>query len=112
MRKQHLWGTVTNTEFNSEFQALDKRRKALTPPPKPIELPALERATQLLQNLPALWQYPGVNPEQQRELARELFQEVRIKEGRLVAVLPRPEYAPLFAYSLWRQHDVGGKRSP
>ena len=110
LRKQHLWGAVTDEEFKAEFQALDRQRRALTPPPKPIELPNLERAAQLLHDLPALWQHPGVQPEQQRDLARELFQEVRIREGRLVAMLPRPEYAPLFAYSLWHQHDVGDKR--
>jgi len=48
---------------------------------------------------------------QQRELAREVFQEVRLREGRLVAVRPRPRYAPLFAYALWRQHVAGGARS-
>jgi hypothetical protein len=52
-----------------------------------------------------------VTSQQRRELAREVFLEVRLREGRLVAVKPRPQYAPLFAYSLWRQNDVGGKRS-
>ena len=38
-------------------------------------------------------------------------QDVRLREGRLVAVRPRPKYAPLFAYALWRQHVAGGARS-
>ena len=30
---------------------------------------------------------------------------------RVVSVKPRPKYAPLFAYALWRQHVAGGARS-
>ena len=52
-----------------------------------------------------------VTAAQQRGLAREVFQEVRLREGRLVAVRPRPKYAPLFAYAIWRQHVAGGTRS-
>jgi len=40
-----------------------------------------------------------------------VFQEVRLRERGLVAVRPRPKYAPLFAYALWRQHVAGGVRS-
>lgn len=65
-----------------------------------------------MRNLPALWEHPGVTQDQRRELAQEIFDEVRIRRGALVAVKPRPEYAPLFAYSLWIENvDVGGNRS-
>ena len=74
-------------------------------------MPNLDRASRLLQDLPTLWNHPGVTPAQQRGLAREVFQEVRLREGRLVAVRPRPKYAPLFAYALWRQHVAGGAGS-
>jgi hypothetical protein len=74
-------------------------------------MPNLDRASRLLQDLPALWNHPGVTAEQQRGLALEVFEEVRLREGRLVAVRPRPKYAPLFAYALWRQHVAGGARS-
>jgi len=63
-------------------------------------MPNLDRASRLLQDLPALWNHPGVTAALQRGLAREVFQEVRLREGRLVAVRPRPRYAPLFAYAL------------
>ena len=65
-----------------------------------------------MRDLPLLWQHPGVTPKQQREMAREVFEEVRLRDGRLVAVKPRPQYIPLFAYSLWRQYQfAGGDRS-
>ena len=73
--------------------------------------PNLDRAAELLRDIPALWQHPGVSPEKKRELAREVFQEVRLRAGRLVAVTPKSNYAPLFAYSLLKQIVVGGARS-
>ncbi len=73
-------------------------------------MPNLDRASRLLQSLLAPWNHPGVTPAQQQGLAMEVFQEVRLREGGLVAVRPRPEYAPLFAYALWRQHVADDAR--
>ena len=113
LRKQHLWGAVSDEEFQAEYQSLKRQRSALGARPSSPETLDLERAAQLLRDLPALWQHPGVTPEQRRELVREVFEEIRLREGELSAVQPRPQYAPLFAYSLWRQHRVvGGERSP
>ncbi len=113
LRKQHLWGTVSDEEFQHEYQSLQRQRSALEPRPSSPGTPDLERAAQLLRDLPTLWQHPGVTPEQRRELVREVFHEIRLREGQLSAVEPRPQYAPLFAYSLWREHQVvGGKCSP
>ena len=56
------------------------------------------------------WQHPGVTPEQRRDLAREVSRELRLREGRMVAITPRPEYAPLFAYIVWAQQVLGGVR--
>ena len=113
LRKQHLWGAVSDEEFQAEFQSLKRQPSALEPRPSSPETPDLERAAQLLRDLPALWQHPGVTPEQRRELVREVFEEIRLREGEVSAVQPRPLYAPLFAYSLCRQQRVvGGERSP
>ena len=58
-------------------------------------------------------EHSGVTQSQRRELAREVFDEIRLRDGKLVAGKPRPEYAPLFAYSLWKENlNVGGERSP
>ena len=112
LRKQHLWGAVDDDRFKAEFRTLERQRRALEPRDFPDSTPNLDRAAALLQDLPALWQHPGVTQEQRRELAREVFEEVRLREGRLVGVQPRKQYAPLFAYSLWKQHKVaGGDRS-
>ena len=113
LRKQHMWGAVSDEEFQADFQSLKRQRSALEPKTRPPETPDLERAAQLLRDLPALWQHPGVTPEQRRDLVREVFEEIRLREGGLSAVQPFPQYAPLFAYSLWSQHQVvGGECSP
>ncbi len=111
LRKQHLWGVITDEEFRTEHASLERQKRALEGAGAPLMTPNLDRAAQLLSALPALWQHPGVTPEQRRELAREVFEEVRLREGRLAAVKLRPEYATLFAYSIWRYHVVGGDQS-
>ena len=64
-------------------------------------------------DLPARWEHPGVTQQQRRDLAREVFDEIRLRDGKLVAVKPQPEYAPLFAYSIWNEgQNVGDERSP
>ena len=62
--------------------------------------------------MPELWRHPGVSAEQRRELSREVFREIRLRKEELVAVAPRAKYTPLFAYALWKQHQIaGGARS-
>ena len=94
LKKQHLWGSLSDEEFKAEFQMFQRQRRALEPKPVARNAPNLDRAAQLLRDLPALWVHPGVIPEQRRELSREVFQELRLREGRLVSVMPRPQYAP------------------
>lgn len=63
-----------------------------------VRLPNLERGAQLLADLPALWSHPGVTDEQREALVREMFEQVRLRGSDLVAIEPKPEYQPLFAY--------------
>lgn len=108
LRKQHLWGAIGDDEFRTEYVSLERQKKILDTPKQPMRTPNLDHAAQTLKELPALWQHPGVTPKQRRDLATEVFEEVRLREGKLVAVKPKPEYAPLFACSIWRQNLVGG----
>lgn len=110
LRKQHLWGAIGDEEFREQFRALESQRRGLATLPAPIRLPNLKRAAQLLRDLPSLWKHPGISQEQRQEVTREVFQEVRLKSGRITAVRPAPQYAPLFAYSMRRASDVGGAR--
>ena len=108
LRKQHLWGAISDDTFKEEFRELEHQRRAWTTPPPQTRTPDLVRAAVLLKDLPALWRHPGVTLEQRRELVREVFEEIRIREGALAAVKPRPSYTPLFGYTLWRGQVVGG----
>lgn len=111
LRKQHLWGVIADDAFKKQYQGLERQKKALITPKVSTLTPNLDRAASLLRDLPVLWRHPGVTPEQRRELAREVFEELRVKEGRLVAAQPRPQYAPLFAYSVSTQQMLGGVSS-
>ncbi len=109
LKKQHLWGAVSDEEFKGAFQDLIRQLKALQMPVAATMIPNLDRAAQLIKDLPSLWHHEGVTAEQRRELGREVFEQIRLREGRLVAVKPRPQYAPLFAYSIWQHNMVGGE---
>ena len=108
LRKQHIWNVISDQEFKAQYQDLQRQRRVLEPVFKVAPKPNLDRAAALLRDLPTLWEHPGVTSEQRRNMAREVFQEIRIREGQLVAVKPRSQYAPLFAYSLWKENDDAG----
>ena len=103
---------LSDQEFKTEYQALQRQKRALELKPSLQSTPNLDRAAELLRDLPALWEHPGVTQDQRRELTREVFDEIRLWNGKLVAVKPRSEYAPLFAYSIWKESlDVGSECS-
>jgi hypothetical protein len=112
LRKQHVWDVLSDEEFKAEYQILQRRQRSLEPKPSVQSIPNLDRAAEILLDLPALWEHPGVTQDQRLELAREVFEEIRLRDGKLVSVKPRSTYLPLFAYSLWKESsDVGRERS-
>ena len=107
LRKQHLWGAVSDAEFQSEFKVLEQQRRSLSSQKRSIDGPDLDRAAQLLKDLPALWSHPGVEGAQRKELAHEIFEQVRVRGSRLVAVTPRDRFAPLFAHAVTSRKVMG-----
>jgi hypothetical protein len=71
LRKQHLWGAIDDKTFKAEHRVLQRQVRSIQPSPQSM-MPNLDRASRLLQDLPALWNHPGVTPAQQRGLAREV----------------------------------------
>ena len=67
------------------------------------QLPNLERAARLLEDLPALWLHPGVTHEQREALVRDLFHPITIDGKEFVSIEPQPAYIPLFATMLTGQ---------
>ena len=70
---------------------------------QPIHLPNLERFANFLEDLPALWQHPGVTHEEREALVRQVFRRITIDGKEFVDIEPKPEYAPLFATMLTAQ---------
>ena len=96
-RKQHLWGDISDVDYKRERADLERQIKALTLDTTPVEMPNLERAAQLLNEMPVLWQHPGVTNKQRESLVQEVFNKISLDGEALVAVEPKPAYAPLFA---------------
>ncbi len=98
LRKQHLWGHLTDEEYRAERQSLRRQLKAFTPPPAPVRLPNLERAATLLNDLRAMWVHPATNDRQRESLVQELLERATVSGTSLVGVEPRPVYQSLFGY--------------
>ncbi len=96
LRKQHLWGDISDQEYRQSKQDLERQRQALTPLDKVVGL-NIDRAADLLNGLPSLWAHPGVTDKQRENLVRELFEEVQFCGSELVEVAPKLDYKPLFA---------------
>lgn len=61
------------------------------------ELPNLERAATLLEDLPTLWLHSGVTHEQRESMVREVFRRITIDGKEFVSIEPQAAYVPLFA---------------
>ncbi|MCH7552522.1 MAG: recombinase family protein [Chloroflexi bacterium] len=100
LRKQHLWGDISDEKYQCERQVMERQLKLVARPSEPPQLPNLERAAQLLEELPALWLHAGVTDEQREALVREVFHRITIDEKEFVSIEPQPAYVPLFATML------------
>ena len=97
LRKQHLWGDLSDERYKLERRSLERQLKLVAIPTHPTELPNLERSAKLLEDLPVLWSHPGVTHEQREELVREVFHRITIDGKEFMSIEPNAPYAPLFA---------------
>ena len=63
-----------------------------------VQMPNIQRAKKLLDNLRCLWRHPGVSDAQRQRLVLEVFDQVRIRGKEIVAIRPKAQYEPHFAY--------------
>ena len=97
LRKQHLWGDLSDKEYRREREGLERRLKLVATPVQSHQLPNLETAAGLLRDLLALWLHPGVTDGQRETLVREVFRRITIDGKDFVSIEPKAEYVPLFA---------------
>ena len=106
LRKQHLWGDLSDERYKLERRSLERQLKLVAIPTQPTELPNLERSAKLLEDLPVLWSHPGVTHEQREELVREVFHRITIDGKEFMSIEPKAPYAPLFA-SIVTSEELG-----
>ena len=97
LRKQHLWGDVSDDDYKQEKQELERHFRASAPATVPIYRPNFDRAAQLLADLPALWKHPGTTDSQRELFIKEVFHQIRLRGSSLVSIEPKPDYQPMFA---------------
>ena len=88
----YTWGGIEEDEYRSELRRL--RTDLATVERLPDERRILE-AVRLAQDVPMVWD--AARPERKRQLVWAIFESVKIQEGRIVSVRPKPEVAPLLA---------------
>ena len=97
LRKQHLWGDLSDEKYQTEKKSLERQLKLVARPARPPQLPNLERAAQLLEDLPSLWRHDGVTDQQREALVKEVFHRITIDGKEFSGIQPNPAYVPLFA---------------
>ncbi len=86
------WGHKTKSEYFSEYAALERELKQL--PGEQPENGSLAKLASFLGNIVKAWE--DSMPEQRNRLLKCLFEVIWIKDKRIIAVTPRPEYKPFF----------------
>ena len=104
-------GDISDDEYRRERGIIMRQLKVHTSTTvMHTHLPNLERAANFLEDLPALWQHPGVTHEEREALVRQVFLRITIAGKEFVDIEPKPEYAPLFATMVTTQ-KVGYQES-
>ena len=77
LRKQHLWGDVDDQDYQQQRTELERSLKAVNASVGPRSLPDLERAAELLGDLPKLWEHPGVDDRQRETIIGKSWKRQR-----------------------------------
>jgi hypothetical protein len=109
-KKLFSWGDITEGDYLSEKNRLVKELQALTLPDEPTHV--LEELSEFLRHVTKAWK--EANQQQRNGLARQLFEEIWVKDKQVVAVKPRPELEPFFrlSYEEWLKKFESGEPNP
>jgi site-specific DNA recombinase len=88
----YRWGDIERNEYQRERDELTAALQSLDATED--QSMVLGQVAAFLSDLPAAW--AAANQEQRSRLARTLFEQVVIRDHAIIAVKPRPEFAPFF----------------
>ena len=112
-KQLYKWGDLTEDEYRKERVELEKQLKLLNPVPQTYDMPNLDRAAQLLNDMPSLWNNQGVTDEQREALIKGIFNSIIVDSKQITAIEPKPEYSPLLASIIVKdQYAYCGVNSP
>lgn len=99
LKKLFAWGDLSEEQYIIEKNIALEALRALTPPETKSRV--LERLAEFLKNVPKAWK--EASQEQRNQLARQLFDEIWVKDSQVIAVKPRVELKPFFqlSYEEW-----------
>ena len=99
LRKAFTWGDISEDQYLREKAKTLETLRALSPIENKSSV--LERLAELLRNVTKAWK--DADQELRNRLARQLFDEIWVKDKQVIAVRPRPELKPFFhlSYEEW-----------
>jgi hypothetical protein len=117
VKELYEWGHKSRQEYLADYASIHHKLQELTP--TDVRPEVLERLASFLKDVAAAW--GRATQEQRNKLAGCLFEVVWIKNKKVTAVTPRPEFNPFFdlryeelsRYVLqWRPRGDSNPRSP
>jgi hypothetical protein len=100
----YAWGDLTREAYLAERDRLQDRLTGLRDATDWST--ALRQAAGFLRDLPGAWAV--ASSEQRNDLARLIFQIIEVRDDRVVAVVPQPDFAPFFLTRLHRENGGHG----
>ena len=92
IKELYEWGHKSREEYLSAYTAIHRKLQELTP--ADVRPQTLERLVSFLKDIAAAWEQ--ATQKQRNKLAGCLLEVVWIKDKKVTAVTPRPEFKPFF----------------
>jgi len=95
IKKLYSWGDMSEKDYLTEKDSIVRKLQTLTPYRE--QSLVLEQLANFLKSVVVAWK--EATQDQRNRLARQLFDEIWVKDKQVIAVKPRPELEPFFKLS-------------
>ena len=92
VKELYEWGHKSKEEYWADYNMIQAQLQSLAPAKDQGK--SLEKLALFLKDISEAWKQ--AEEQQQNRLAKQLFDTVWIKDKRVLAVTPRPEFKPFF----------------